>query len=138
MPVKISNKPLVRINDATQAITRERLQNDERVKLSSGRQPYEYYIVVANALDQHQWWVCQMKQHSSYFELHKIVRISMGLRASTSLRLMHEDADDILPCHRTGRCMGRLNRKTLLSVWTGFYMLSDHEQPDLLTWLRSP
>ena len=128
MPPKISNKPLVIIND----VTRERLQNDELVRLSSGRLPYAYYVVVVNAMDEDTRWLCPLDKETSYFDLYKIVRDSMNLRASTSLRLMLKADDEqcVLPCCRDGSCTKRLNRRTLLSVRTGGYTFADHELPD--------
>jgi hypothetical protein len=116
------NKTLVR-SDATQAITRERLQNDECVKLSSGRLPYEYYVVVANALDEGTSFdkriLVPLDKESSYLDLYKSVRDSMNLQASTGLLLMLKADDEqcVLPCH-SGSCTKRLNRRTLLSVRT--------------------
>jgi hypothetical protein len=117
MPVKISNKPLVSLSP----ITREKLQNDELVRLSSGRLPYEYYVVVVNALDETTRWSCALEKDTSYFDLYKIVRVSMNLRASTSLRLILKADDEqcVLPCCRDGSCTKRLNRRTLLCVRTG-------------------
>ena len=117
-PKKILNNTLLR-SDATQAITRERLQNDEYVKLSSGRLPYQYYVVVANALDEDTSWICPLDKESSYLDLYKSVRDSMNLQANTGLLLMLKVDDNqcVLPCH-SGSCTKRLNRRTLLSVRT--------------------
>ena len=117
-PKKIFNNTLVR-SDATQAITRERLQNDEYVKLSSGRLPYQYYVVVANAVDEDTSWICPLDKESSYLDLYKSVRDSMNLQANTGLLLMLKVDDNqcVLPCH-SGSCTKRLNRRTLLSVRT--------------------
>jgi len=110
-------------SDATQAITRERLQNDECVKLSSGRLPYEYYVVVANALDEgtslDKRILIPLDKESSYLDLYKSARDSMNLQASTGLLLMLKADDEqcVLPCH-SGSCTKRLNRRTLLSVRT--------------------